>query len=197
VRVAGPHGLLPADTADAEVPRVVFTHPKDTFGQIELYAKTERDMERDPLFDPDWKRTRWRDDHPLGIVRLAHMTNGVDDLERAKQVFGDLLGGDVFHETADEHSERAYVLVGVDTVIELARPVDPTTRLGRDLEANGPLPHMVTFRVRDLDAAAAHLESAGVALAERTDDTVVVDPATMSDALIGFTTADLPNDPRL
>ena len=124
------------------------------------------------------------------------MTNGVDDLDRAKQVFGDLLGGSVFHEALDGHSERAYVLVGVDTVIELARPVDPATRLARDLEANGPLPHMVTFRVRDLDAALAHLETSGVAIAERSDTTVVVDPEALFGALVGFTTQSLPNDPR-
>lgn len=195
VRVAGPHGLLPDDVSDEQIPHVVFTHPKDTFGQIELMSKTER-LATDPVFRPDWDRWRWRDDHPLGIQRVAHLTNSVDDLDRAKQVFGDLLGGNVFHEVLDEHSERAYVLVGVDTVIELARPVDPTTRLARDLKATGPLPHMVTFRVGDLDAAAAHLEATGVAIAERSDTAAVVDPEALFGALVCFTTQDLPDDPR-
>ena len=193
VRVAGPSGLLPDDVADDDVPRVLFTHPKDTFGQIELMEVPPSQL--DPLFDPAWNRNAWRD-HPLGIVRLGHLTNAVDDLDRAKQVFADLLGGTVFHEESDEISARVYVLVGTDTVVELARPHASGTRLADDLEANGPLPHMATFQVRDLDAAVTHLEAVGTTVAERTDDTVVLDPSTTFGALLAFTTAVLSNDPR-
>lgn len=197
IRVAGPAGLLADDIADEDLPPFIFTHARDTYGQIELWSPPPGSTLDDPLFDPTWDHARWSDAHPLGIMRTAHMTNAVDDLERAKRVFGEVLGGTVFHETSDASSERAYVLVGVDTVIELARPIDPTSRLARDMAANGPLPHMATFRVRDLAAACAHLERCGVSIGDRSDDTVVVDPTTMFGALLAFTTADLPGDPRL
>ena len=118
-------------------------------------------------------------------------------MDRAKQVFADFLGGTVFHEARDEESERAYVLVGTDSVVELARPIATGTRLADDLAANGPLPHRATFRVKDLDAAVKHLEAIGTEVAERTDDTVVLDPATTFGALLAFTVMPhLPNDPR-
>ena len=111
-------------------------------------------------------------------------------------MFGDLLGGTVFHQESDDTSERVYVLVGLDTVVELARPVASDTLLADDLATNGPLPHQATFQVRDLDAAVAHLEAVGTKVAERTDDTVVLDPASTFGALFAFTTAVVPNDPR-
>ena len=139
VRVAGPSGLLPDDIADDDVPTVLFTHPKDTFGQIELSQLPSGHA--DPVFDPEWNGVQEREEQPLGILRVSHFTNAVDDLDRAKQVFGDLLGGTVFHEESDDVSERAYVLVGTDSVVELARPRASGTRLADDLAANGPLPH--------------------------------------------------------
>jgi len=195
VRVAGPSGLLPADVADEDVPTVLFTHAKDTFGQIELAALPPG--QRDPVFDPEWDGAKRREEQPLGILQVSHFTNSVDDLDRAKRVFVDLLGGTLFHEERDEVSSRAYVLVGTDSVVELARPIAPGTRLADDLATNGPLPHRVTFRVKDLDAAVQHLEAIGTVVAERTDDTAVLDPATTFGALLAFTTMPkLPNDPR-
>jgi extradiol dioxygenase family protein len=194
VRVAGPSGLLPDDVADEDVPSVLFTHPRDTCGQIEL-MEFSPDERRDPLFTPGWDRNQWRD-QPLGLVRLGRLTNAVDDLDRATQVFGDLLGGTVFREESDETSARVYVLVGIDTVVELAQPTASDTRLADDLAANGPLPHQAMFQVQDLEAAIDHLEAVGTKVAERTDDTVVVDPSSTFGALFGFTTAVLPNDPR-
>lgn len=105
VRVAGPAGLLPDDIADEDVPSVLFTHPKDTFGQIELSALPSGHP--DPVFDPDWNGAEEREEQPLGILRVSHFTNSVDDVDRAKQVFADFLGGTVFHEAHDEESDAS------------------------------------------------------------------------------------------
>jgi catechol 2,3-dioxygenase-like lactoylglutathione lyase family enzyme len=197
VRVVNPQGEQYPLDGPAEAGMVMFTHPKDTFGQIELMAKREQTGGNftDPLFEEGWSADYWRDDQPLGILRTSHMTVMVRDLDRAKHVFG-LLGGAVFHEATDDEAEHAYVFVGKDTVVDLARPTTSDSRLAKDLEASTELPHSVTFAVRDLDAVAAHASKLGVGIAERTDDTLLLEPADTFDAVFAFTTASIPNDPR-
>jgi catechol 2,3-dioxygenase-like lactoylglutathione lyase family enzyme len=197
VRVVGPDGSPVG--GEGELPHVVFTHPKDTMGQVELMSLPadpgSQWRQADARFSGDWgdrSPTWWRDVHPLGIERLSHFTVATRDVDRAVAVYADAFGGKLFHREAD----RALVLVGLDTVLELATSSDPSTPLGRDLAENGELPHQVTFRVRDLDAAVAHATSVGAGVESRTDDTAVLDPATTHGMRIAFTTADLPGDPR-
>jgi hypothetical protein len=54
----------------------------------------------------------------------------------------------------------------------------------------------VTFQVADLGAAADHVASIGAGIVDRTDDTFLVDPADSFNALLAFTTANIPGDPR-
>lgn len=194
VRVAGGRGLLAPDTPDDQVPPVLFCHAKDTFGQVELMTYAQRMA--DTRLDPGWDGSFWREEQPMGVQRTSHLTNAVDDLDRARTVFGDLLGGTIFHERATAERESVFVFVGTESVVELARPTAPGTLLAADLEANGPLPHQVTFLVEDLDAAARHIEDCGVRILERGDDTVVMNPADTFGGIYAVTTARIPNDPR-
>jgi len=196
VRVVSPQGELYPAEGPAPVGPVIFTHPKDTFGQIELMTKMENGASsNDPLFSDDWSPAFWRDEQPMGILRTSHFTVMVSDLPRAREVFG-LMGGTVFHEATDAVAEHAYVFVGNQSVVDLAHPLDADSAIARDQAATTDLPHSVTFQVRDLDAVVTHASKLGVGVAERTDDTVVLDPADCHGARVSFTTVAIPNDPR-
>lgn len=194
VRVAGGAGLLAPDTPDDQVPPVLFCHGRDTYGQVELMTYAQR--MGDTRLDPGWDGSFWRDEHPMGVLRSSHFTNSVDDLDRARVVFADLLGGTIFHEQTTGDRQSVFVAVGTESVVELARPTTGGTLLAEDLEANGPLPHQVTFLVKDLDAAARHIQDCGVRILERTEDTIVMDPADTFGSPYAVTTARIPNDPR-
>jgi hypothetical protein len=185
-----------------------FTHPKDTFGQIEFMGMAPEGHPGDPRFEPGpdsesgresesgWSAAFWRDEHPLGIVRTSHLTTAVADLERARFVYGELLEGNLFHEHRDDERESAFVLVGSDSVVELAHPITTESRLGQDLAANGELPHAITFTVRDLDAAERHIENVGMRVAQRQESSLTIEPEDCFGALMSFTDATLPGDPR-
>jgi hypothetical protein len=195
VRVVGPDGsLLGADDA-GRLPRVVFTHPKDTYGQIELMNTVPDGPRNDPYFQAGWSN-RWFDEHPLGLRRTSHLTNLVDDIERATVVFGDLLEGDVFHKVADRDAKRAYVLVGNQTVVELLQPLSDRAFVAGDLRRSAHLPYAVTFAVRDLARAERHVQEAGFSVVSQEKDTFTLEPADCMGAIIAFTTRTIPNDPR-
>jgi len=194
IRVARPGGGL--FEGEDEVGATLFTHPKDTHGLLEFQALDERWGTYDPRFGEGWSDGFWRSQHPLGIDAPSHLTTAVADLDRARAVYADALGGQVFHEATTDAARSAFVLMGVDTVVELAEPRRPDSPLGSDLAANGELPHSVTWRVLDLGTVERHLEKAGVGVGARTADTLTIDPADAFGAVLSFTTGRIPGDPR-
>jgi extradiol dioxygenase family protein len=194
VRVAKSGGGLLTD-ADVDPGNTIFTHPKDTFGQLEFEGKRDHWHQRDPRFQPGWSLAPWRNG-PLGIERLSHMTTVVHDVDRARLFYEANLGAVTFHEEASATARSVFVLVGLNTVIELAQPVSEGSRLAADLAANGELPHSATLRVQDLAAAEAHVEKLGIEVAERCSGSVTLDPADCFGAVWSFTERDLPGDPR-
>jgi catechol 2,3-dioxygenase-like lactoylglutathione lyase family enzyme len=178
----------------AAVPGTIFTHPKDTFGQLEIQG-FKADQRRDPRFADGVTTERWSDG-PLGLLRASHLTTGVIDLERAQDFYTTCLQAKVFHSSSSADRDSVFVLVGTETVVELARPTTEDSLLGRDLAEHGELPHSATFSVADLDAAASHLSNIGLSVTRREDETIVLDPAQSFGAVIAFTTARIPNDPR-
>ena len=194
IRVARPGGGL--FRGEEEVGGTLFTHPKDTHGLLEFQAYDERWRTYDPRFASGWSDGYWRTDHPLGIDGPSHLTTAVESLEQARGFYEDVLGGHVFHEVDTDAGRSAFVLVGADTVVELAEPRRPGTPLWRDLATNGELPHAVTWRVRDLDAVERHLDQVGVRVGVRSGQTVTIDPAGAFGAVLSFTTGRIPGDPR-
>ena len=178
-----------------EGPATIFTHPKDTCGQVEFQDVRTASIMRDPRFAPGWSGAYWRDEHPLRISRLSHVTLSVHDRDHARAVYERGFGACTFHTTDDDEARRAYVLVG-PTVVELAQPVASGTRLADDLARNGELLHALTFAVADLAAVERHLADIGVGVAERRDGTVVLAPQDCFGAVLAFTTASIPRDPR-
>ena len=192
VRAVGPGGSDPTAVADLPAPSI-YTHPKDAHCLLELVDFGPDGHPASPRTKPGWDRARWRDG-PLGLEGASHVTVVVRDLDDATRVFRDVLGGTLVHEdpeTPDGTASR-FVRVGTETVVELARPLRTGTRAADDLEANGEIVHALTFRVRDLDRAAAHAARRSVGVAERRDDTLVLDPADTFGAPIALTTRRLP-----
>jgi catechol 2,3-dioxygenase-like lactoylglutathione lyase family enzyme len=194
VRIAKPGGGLFPD-GDVEPGNTIFTYPKDTFGQIEFEGKQGYWQTGDPRFQAGWTTAPWAQG-PLGIQRLSHMTTVVRDLTKARAFYEGPLEGKTFHTESSGGAERAFVLVGTDTVIELAQPTSEASRLAADLAAHGELPHSATFQVADLDAVEKHTDTLGVRVADRSDGTLTLDPNDTFGAVWSFREAALPGDPR-
>lgn len=195
IRVARPGGGVFAE-GDFHPGNTIFTHPKDTFGQIEFEGKGQHWATADPRFQPGWTTSPW-ESGPLGLVRLSHMTTVVREIEPAVRFYVDVLSGTAFHEEKSDSSHRAFVVVGPTTVIELACPLGGGGDTAEDLAAHGELPHSATFRVRDLAAVDRHVSWLGLAVSQRTDHTVALDPDGCYGARWSFTDVDIPGDPRL
>ena len=188
VRVITPY---PAEEA---VPRTIFTHPKDTFGQLEIQA-IDLGSGWDPRFTEGFSGARWLDG-PLHLERASHLTTVVSDLDRARQFYEKCLEAVPFHESSAPDRHSVFALVGNETVVELAQPTSADSRLARDLAEHGELPHAATFKVRDLGSATAHLGNLGLRFEHEGDATVTLEPAQAFGALLSFTEAALPGDPR-
>jgi len=135
---------------------------------------------------------------PLGLQRCAFHTLLTDDPRRALHTLVDALGGTVFHEDRDEviGAAASYVHLA-DTVLQVAVP-DQGTAAYADWTTTAPNDtyHSLTFKVADLDRAAGHLKSQGVGILIRTADTLVTDPDSSINVPWGFTTSQVPGDPR-
>jgi hypothetical protein len=201
VRVFGPGGE-PSTEGPAEGD--VYTHPKDTATQLELYQPPASHGGPqgsgpfpDPRFDADWP-ARWSSRaNPAGIERLSWMTVVVGDLGRAVSLWTEGLGATVVFEgeSALAGTKSAYLSVGTESVVELATPTGPGPAAS-DLAAFGDTFHSVTYGVADLDAAADHLAKVGIGVAARDDWTLVAEPADTAGAAMQFSTWRVPGDPR-
>ena len=198
--VAGDDG-----SGDRPAGGAIYTHPRDTLAQLELYQRPPEDpygregrVLPDPRLLPGWSDGWWAAHHPLGLERLAYATVVTADPDRGLRVLVDVLGGAVIHEEQSDLTGTAsiYVSVGPETVVELARPVRGDTLAARDLQSNGDACHAVAFQVRDLDAAGWHLAAHGVGVLARDDRSLLCDPADTFGAPLRFTTAAVPGDPR-
>jgi hypothetical protein len=195
VRVAKPGGGMFPD-GDIDPGNTIFTHPKDTFGQLEFEGLADHWRRSDPRFSEGWSTAYWRDEHPLGIVRASHLTTLVNDLDRARDLYEGSLDATVFHTESTPEGESLFLTVGADCVVELLRPRSADSLAGRDLASNGELPHACTFAVRDLDAAERHVDKLGIGVVDRTPDAFTLNPADAFGAVYSFTERAVPGDPR-
>jgi catechol 2,3-dioxygenase-like lactoylglutathione lyase family enzyme len=163
-------------------------------------SPTEANARRtgDLRLQPGWQLSAPADDGGLGVLACSTHTIVTRRPERALRLWLDVLGGQVIHTARNEviGSESTYVVLG-DGVFECAVP------LADGLHVHGALNpdphdsyHSMTFLVRDLDRAEAHLVKAGARIARRDDQTIVTDPTTSFGVPWGFTTSLVPGDPR-
>jgi catechol 2,3-dioxygenase-like lactoylglutathione lyase family enzyme len=191
-RIAKPGGGMFPD-GDIDPGPTIFTHPKDTYGQLEFVLA--RDGERRTA---DGRAiTWWSDEHPLGIERVSHFTTIVSDLDGADEVYVDAIGGKPIHSTTTPEVDSHFVFIGTETVVELAKPLTTGSRIARDQAVNGDLPHACTFTVVDLERAERHIEACGIRIADRAGTTFTLDPADCYNAVYAFTSESVPGDPRV
>lgn len=197
VRVVGPGGTDPTEVPSHGV-RSIYTHPRDSHGLLEFVDFGDELMPGSPRLAADWDPTPWRDTHPLRLSGCSHVTVVVHDLDAATAFFGGVLGCDVFHERESslEGTRSRFVLLGTETVVELAQPVQADLAAGVDLAANGEILHSITFRTLDLDRAASWLAEQSVRLVHRSEHTLITHVDDCHGARIMFSDAGIPADPR-
>jgi methylmalonyl-CoA/ethylmalonyl-CoA epimerase len=97
--------------------------------------------------------------------QIDHVAMAVEDLDEAIALYQDRLGMPIQHrETFDQFGVEA-VLLGIgDGHVELLKPVDVDSGVGRFLERHGPGMHHVAYRTDDIDAALDSVRAAGLEL---------------------------------
>jgi catechol 2,3-dioxygenase-like lactoylglutathione lyase family enzyme len=198
VRIFGGRGDA---SPDEPPPGPLFTHPRDTYTQLQFMARPPvgtgvglTDPRFEDTFDPSW----WTREHPLHIRKSSHVTLAVRDVNQAKHLFADVLQGRLLHEEdrAITSTRSAFVALGEDLVLELAEPLDESAMIATDMKEYGESLYSVAFQVADLDEAERHLASKGVEFVDRDATTLVADRATTHGAQFSFTTWEIPNDLR-
>ncbi len=187
-----------AVTSADEVQGGLFTHPRDTVGQWEFVAAGGGGAVG-PTTYPGWSAAFWRDEHPLGILPSAwHLTVAVQDLEKAKRIYTQLLNGKLVHEEVNDANKTrsAFVAIGEDSLVELATPTSPDSLVAKDLDKNGEILHSITWRVQDVDRAAYHIKGRNVRVIRQGKDTILMHPDDAFGAVMYFSQRAIPNDPR-
>src|SRR5271170_733565 len=126
VRLLGMVGV-PQDQDEPVGP--IFTHPRDTFTQLEFMSSTVMgrpapgaDPRTHQAYDLGW----WSLQHPLQILMASHATIAVQDLDHARDTFVRLFGSEPVHEAErDFPPTRSAFFAISDLIVELAQP---TTR---------------------------------------------------------------------
>jgi methylmalonyl-CoA/ethylmalonyl-CoA epimerase len=97
--------------------------------------------------------------------RIDHIGVAVEDLDEAVALYSERLGMPVQHrETVEEQGVEA-VLLGIgESHVELLRPLNADTAVGRFLERNGPGLHHVAYGTDDIDSALEQVRAAGLRL---------------------------------
>ena len=186
-------GLTGKPVDDPTKAVAIWTHPKDSRA---LWEFCEPGFAADPRFAAGWTDRRWRDEHPLRIERTAHISVVLHDLDSARALYGEALGGALLHEEQVDGQRRAYYGVGEETVIEAIQPLDATSLAGRDLADNGEGVHAVVFATADLNGAAAFLERKGQRLEGRSADSFWINRDDAFGLRVGFSDRRVPNDTR-
>ena len=116
-----------------------------------------------------WRRNRVGFAPPLDSApvfgQIDHVAMAVEDLDEAIALYQDGLGMPVEHrETVEQFGVEA-VLLGIgDGHVELLKPVDADSGVGRFLERHGPGMHHVAYQTDDIDSALESVRAAGLEL---------------------------------
>jgi catechol 2,3-dioxygenase-like lactoylglutathione lyase family enzyme len=182
--------------ADAPEDRPIFTHPNSTLTQLEFMVPTE--FLYDPRLHVSYRSTWWHDTHPLHIRKHSHFTLATRDLDHARRMYVDVIGGTVLHECENDllKTRSIFVAVGHDDVVELAEPLESGTPIADYVAEQHNGLFSVSLQVEDLGVAARYLATKGIEA--RLDDatTFLSDPATTQGVHWAFTTAEIPKDAR-
>ena len=97
--------------------------------------------------------------------RIDHIGVAVEDLDEAVALYSERFAMPVEHrETVEEQGVEA-VLLGVgESHVELLRPLDADSAVGRFLARNGPGLHHVAYSTDDIESALERVRAAGMKL---------------------------------
>jgi catechol 2,3-dioxygenase-like lactoylglutathione lyase family enzyme len=155
------------------------------------------DARKKPEWSPSYSVIAPED--PLGLEFCSHHTVLTDQPDRALRFVVDHLKGTVVHQGPSTllEADSTYVWLG-DSIGEFAVPTTEGTPEWAAWKDRAPLDtyYALTFKVPDVEKAAAHLAKEGVKLLHHTDAAIVTDPITSLGVAWGFTTETIAGDPR-
>jgi methylmalonyl-CoA/ethylmalonyl-CoA epimerase len=103
------------------------------------------------------------------FARIDHVGLAVDDLDAAIALHERAYGLALAHrEVVEEQGVEAVLLDVGESHVELLRPLEPDTAVGRFLASRGPGLHHVAYRVDDIEAALDALRDQGLQLIDET-----------------------------
>ena len=103
------------------------------------------------------------------FAQIDHVGVAVDDLDAAIALHEQTYGLALAHrEVVEEQGVEAVLLDIGASHVELLRPLQPDTAVGRFLASRGPGLHHVAYRVGDIDAALDALRDRGLQLIDET-----------------------------
>jgi methylmalonyl-CoA/ethylmalonyl-CoA epimerase len=110
------------------------------------------------------------------FAQIDHVGVAVEDLDAAialhEQAYGLALA---YREVVEEQGVEAVLLDVGASHVELLRPLQPDTAVGRFLATRGPGLHHVAYRVHDIEAALDALRDQGMQLIDETPRTGIRD----------------------
>src|SRR3954469_25774460 len=99
------------------------------------------------------------------LARIDHIGVAVSDLDAALKLYGaDLDLAEVHRETVQAQGVEAVLLDVGENHVELLRPLDADTPVGKFLAKNGPGLHHVAYQTADIVAELERLRAAGLRL---------------------------------
>ncbi len=172
----------------------VWTHPQDTHAAFGFAVAPKFFI--DPRLQPGWSIEFPRDQHPLGIERASHITVLFRNLDDARGIYQEALGGRLIYQEDSPRKKSLYFAVGEDSVVEAVQPLSASSAEGQDLERAGEGIFSVTFKTKDLNRAAEHLRSHQQRIEFDGANTLTINRDDAFGMVIGFTDRKIPNDPR-
>jgi methylmalonyl-CoA/ethylmalonyl-CoA epimerase len=99
------------------------------------------------------------------FAQIDHVGVAVEDLDQAIALHEQAYGLDMVHrEVVEEQGVEAVLLDVGESHVELLRPLQPDSAVGRFLASRGPGLHHVAYRVDDIAAVLDELRAAGLRL---------------------------------
>lgn len=108
---------------------------------------------------------RPRDNGGVKLLNLDHVAIAVDDLDATLSSYRSRYGVEpLYREVVESQGvEEAMLPIG-GSFVQLLRPLEPDTAVGRFLTHHGEGLHHVAYAVADIEAALAHLAAEGANL---------------------------------
>jgi methylmalonyl-CoA epimerase len=100
--------------------------------------------------------------------RIDHIGVAVDDIDSALALYEKSFDMALAHrETVESQGVEAVLLDIGDGHVELLRPLDPETPVGKFIARKGPGLHHVAYAVEDIEAALERIAATGIELIDR------------------------------